>query len=535
MTTAAAPPLTVAAPAVAPVRFGRVGPPLLATAALLVLWQIAAWAGLESAQILPGPIAIARGFVDAIPAITANLPLTAGAALSGFVVAAALAIAVACLAATWAPALTQVVRSAIVLESLPALALTPIVVIVAPGHAAGAILAGLAVFFIVLMGTVTGLGSASPLMLEVHRAAGGRPAGAVWSVRLPAALPSIFSSLMIAVPVAVVGTIMSEYLVVGEGLGGVMIAAYEAMDAPRVWAVALVSAAFTGVLFRAIGLVRDLVVPWAQSRSTEYRAAAAPTTGPARRIASVVLTGATSVLVVLGLWVLALRGFGLNSFFAKSPADVWGYLVASPDAGAHLDEILGYLAPTLVKAFAGLVGGTVVAVLATWVILSVPLLERATMPLVVGFRAVPLLVLTPAIGLMVGSGAATAIVLAAVLSFFTTLIALVQAARSTPTDVLLLARSANAGAFDTQWLVTAPFALPALFGALRITAPGSLVAAMSAEWLITGDGIGFLMIQGGMESRFTTMWSAFVVLALVSLLIFAAVTLAERLVLRRLS
>ncbi|MGW9112855.1 ABC transporter permease [Microbacterium sp. NPDC055683] len=513
----------------------RLRPVLGAAGLLLIAWQAAAWSGLEAAHILPGPIAITGGLVDSAPAIAANLPLTAGSALVGYAIAAALAVAAACLAAMWAPALTQVVRAAIVLESLPTLALTPIVVIVAPGHTAGSVLAGLSVFFIVLMGTVSGLGAASPLMLEVHRAAGGRAAGAVWSVRLPAALPSIFSSLMIAVPAAVVGTIMSEYLVVGQGLGGIMLAAYEAMDSARVWAIALTSAALTGALFWAIGRIRDLVVPWAASRSTEYRAAAPTSSSPAHRMAVSALTGVVTVVVVLGLWVLAVRGLGLNAFFAKTPSDVWGYLVTSPDARENLAEILAYLAPTLAKALAGLAIGTAAAVLAAWLIVSLPLLERAAMPLVVAFRAVPLLVLTPAIGLLVGSGAATAVALAAILSFFTTLISLVQAARSTPRDVVLLARSANAGAFATQRLVTAPFALPALFGALRITAPGALMAAMSAEWLMTGDGIGFLMIQGGMESRFTTMWSAFVVMAAVSLLVFFAVALAERVVLRRLS
>lgn len=500
---------------------------------VLAIWQTAAATGLERARILPSPGAVVAALVAGWGPISVNVPTTLRTALTGYAVGAGLAILIATLFSVWAPALNQVVRAAIVLETVPALALTPIVVIVAPGPAAGSILSGLGVFFVVLMGTVAGLSETTPQMLEVHRASGGGPIRAVFQIRLWAALPTIFSSLMIAAPVAILGTIMTEFLVVGTGLGSMLLASYESLDTARVWALSLICALATTALFGAIALIRNLTVPWARARGVEYR----PPRGNPRpwpwRVSAGLVTTVVSVIVVLGLWSAAIVAFRLNHFFAKTPMDVFRYLVLAPGAAANRNEILSYLLPTFVKGILGLAGGTLLAIACAWIIASSERIERALMPLLVTTRAIPFLTLIPAIMLIVRNGYLAAVVLTGITTFFVTLTALVQAAKFTPQEMLLLGRSYSIGTFARLRLITAPSVIPAFFAALKITVPSSITAAMTAEWLLTGDGIGRLMILGGMESRYSTLWASFTAMSLTSLTLFAVVVIAERLVMRR--
>jgi ABC-type nitrate/sulfonate/bicarbonate transport system permease component len=115
--------------------------------------------------------------------------------------------------------------------------------------------------------------------------------------------------------------------------------------------------------------------------------------------------------------------------------------------------------------------------------------------------------------------------------FFPALVTIVFGLRSTSRQAtdLVLAYGGN------RWVVlrkvSVPTALPALFAAARISVPGALVGALIAEWLSTGKGIG-----GGIQNAigafdYGQVWSAIVVLTLVSLILYTIVGVLETAVL----
>lgn len=507
---------------------------LIGVVTLLLLWTIIAEAGLEERRVLPAPLSILVSMVDSAGILAANVPLTAATAGLGFAWGAGLAIVIGLVAALSRVVESVVVRTAIVADSLPTIALAPILMIIASGNTPGVVMAAISVFFLTVMSFVAGLGHSSPQALEMNRAFGGGALSELWAIRLRYALPSLLSGLMLSAPAAVVGALMSEFLIMGRGLGGAMIAAQEELAVERVWAISIVCALMSGALFFLLGRMRRLLAPWVGEQSQEYRAARTADRGLVRSILGTTGSALAAFAVVVGFWWASIRLLDLNSYFAKSPVDVWVYLFAADASAANRAEILGYLATTSTKALLGLLLGTAFALALAWLIMSFWRFEAAAMPIVVGFRAVPLLALIPLISLLVDNGYVTAIIVAAILSFFTTLINVVQAAALVPKDIVHLGEAYNARPLTMRWKVHRFYVTPAIFTSLKITVPAALIGAMSAEWLATGDGIGHLMIQAAMESRYTTMWSSFVVLTVASVSLYACVAVVERLVARRL-
>lgn len=509
----------------------RLGWAVVGIVILLAFWTSAAMAGLEERRFLPSPWSILISLMDSRDIIAANLPQTAATAAAGFAWGAGLAITVGLAAALSRLVESVVVRTAIIADSLPTIALAPILMIVATGNTPGVVMAAISVFFLTVMSFVAGLRHASPQSLEMNRAFGGGAFTELCAIRLRYAMPSLLSGLMLSAPAAVLGALMSEFLIMGSGLGGAMLAAQEALAVDRVWAISIVCALMSGLLFALLGRVRRLAAPWLTNQSQEYRVNRNVDHAGALGAAA---SAAIAFAVVIGFWYSAIRLFDLNAYFAKSPADVWIYLFGSDASAQNRAEILGYLASTSAKAFAGLALGTIVALALSLIVMSFWRVNAAVVPIVVGFRAIPLLALIPLISLLVSNGYVTAVVVAAIMSFFTTFVNVVQAAAGVPKDIVQLGDAYNATPLTMRWKVHRYYVTPAIFTSLKITGPAALIGAMSAEWLATGDGIGHLMIQAAMESRYTTMWSSFVVLTVFSVSLYACITVAEKAVIRRL-
>jgi len=100
----------------------------------------------------------------------------------------------------------------------------------------------MAVFFTTLIGMLIGL-AARTHQLDLVYAYGGGAFRKLIKVRLWACLPSLFASLRIAAPAAVLGAIIGEYLGGYRGLGVAMIVSEQSLDVARTWGIALVSTA----------------------------------------------------------------------------------------------------------------------------------------------------------------------------------------------------------------------------------------------------------------------------------------------------
>ena len=141
--------------------------------------------------------------------------------------------------------------------------------------------------------------------------------------------------------------------------------------------------------------------------------------------------------------------------------------------------------------------------------------------------------MTPLIVLLFGRGAVAVAVSGALIVFFPTLVNMVLGLRSAPRWSADLVRVHGGGSLAVLRKVGLPSALPALFTSMRLSAPAALVGALLAEWLATGNGIGYRMQRDITAFRAAALWSALVLVTLCSLVLYTILTVAETAVSRR--
>ncbi len=112
---------------------------------------------------------------------------------------------------------------------------------------------------------------------------------------------------------------------------------------------------------------------------------------------------------------------------------------------------------------------------------------------------------------------------------------IVHGLRSTPRSAIDLMQACGSSRFQVLSKVQVPGAMPSIFAALRINVPASIIGALLAEWLATGHGSGAEMLTVVNTFDYGELWSAVVLVTLVSIVGYSLVSALEGMVLQRYS
>jgi NitT/TauT family transport system permease protein len=156
------------------------------------------------------------------------------------------------------------------LYSIPKIALAPVFIVwLGLGIASKVAVVFVASFFLVFFNTYSGLLAVNEELVRLARLMGASWPQTVWRVILPAAADQIFLGLRTAVPYAVIGAVIGEYIGASEGLGYFILYASQTYDAP---------ALFSGIIILvAIVFAVNFGLNWLEARVIRWRKAAGQT------------------------------------------------------------------------------------------------------------------------------------------------------------------------------------------------------------------------------------------------------------------
>jgi NitT/TauT family transport system permease protein len=193
-------------------------------------------------------------------------------AFGGFVIGSAAAIVTALVLARWRPLGSAVMPYAIAANAIPIIAFAPITNnwfgLLSP--ASKIAIAAIICYFPVLVNTLRGLTSVRPASIELMRSYAAGEVEIFRRVRIPNALPYIFSALKVATVLAMIGAIVGDYFGGSQNSLGIVIRRDAGIFAfEHAWA-AIVVASLLGILFyAAVALAERVAMRWHPSARIE--------------------------------------------------------------------------------------------------------------------------------------------------------------------------------------------------------------------------------------------------------------------------
>jgi NitT/TauT family transport system permease protein len=248
-------------------RLQAVAAPLLLMALIIALWQFLVWLLEIKTYVLPAPSAIAAEIVLERAVIFSQLRVTLFEIFAGYVLAVAVGFVLSVLI-VYLPAFRRGVLPLIVAsQTIPVIAIAPILVIWFGYNALPRIIiTALVAFFPLTVNFVTGLQSISAEFINFFRSLNASEAQMFRKLRFPAALPNIFAGLKVASTLAVIGATIGEWVGASAGLGYLMSQDSAQLNTTRVFASLVVLGTVGMAFFAAVGLVERLSMPWLHGR-----------------------------------------------------------------------------------------------------------------------------------------------------------------------------------------------------------------------------------------------------------------------------
>jgi len=233
------------------------------------------------------------------------------------------------------------------------------------------------------------------------------------------------------------------------------------------------------------------------------------------------------LLLFLAQWEITARLGWIDSFILSQPSRIGNTFLnmAQNDLLMHLGVTVY---ETLVGFLLGVVFGTLLAIILWWS----DFISKVSEPYLVVLNSLPKIALGPVIIVIAGAGTQAIIFMALAISLVVTVLEMLNGFRRTDPEYIRMTMSFGANKRQIFTKVVFPYNIATLFNSLKINIGLSLVGVIAGEFLVSKAGLGYLIVYGGQVFQLDLVMTSVIILAVVAALMYEAVVLLQKLVMK---
>ena len=240
----------------------RVGA-LLVFAALFLLWEFAVHLFGIKEYLLPPPSKVWTEFLKRYTIVMPSAWVTLQEIVAGYLLAIVVSIPLA-LAVAYSRFMEQAVYPVIVfLQIIPKIAIAPLFIIwFGFGFTPKLLLVFLLSFFPIVVSSLAGFKSADRDVMDFARTTGASSWRLFFKIRLPQALPQIFTGLKVGAALAATAAVVAEFVASDKGLGYLLLQYNGNIDTPMVFATIVLLSLLGLAVYYVVEIIERLAIPW---------------------------------------------------------------------------------------------------------------------------------------------------------------------------------------------------------------------------------------------------------------------------------
>ena len=229
-------------------------------------------------------------------------------------------------------------------------------------------------------------------------------------------------------------------------------------------------------------------------------------------------------LAVLVLWEVGTRVFAVPSYILPAPSRI-----ATGFGAVDLPRWIAHIWATLRVALMGYGAAILISLPIAIGLAKSRLLSRALYPLLVVIQSVPVVAVAPIIIVVLGTNDAPRVVITFMISFFPLVVSMTTGLMATPAELIELSRSLRAPQPREITQIRLPYATPYIFSGLKISITLAVIGAVVSEFVAAELGIGYFIQFSTSMFKLPQAWAGLAILVAMSLILFQAVSLIQRL------
>lgn len=246
-----------------------------------------------------------------------------------------------------------------------------------------------------------------------------------------------------------------------------------------------------------------------------------------RNISIVILTIQIGLLIIaIAVWELLARYEIIDSFITSSPSRIYSTFVSLVKG----NDIWHHISATLIETIIGFVLSTVIGTMIAILLWFSESCQRVFEPYLVVLNSLPKIALGPIIIIWVGAGRGAIITMTLLITLIITIINTLSGFISVEKDKLLLMQTLGANKLQTLFKLIIPANIPNIISILKVNVGLTWVGTIMGEYLVSKEGLGYLIVYGGQVFNLSLVMCSTVILCVLAGLMYASVALIEKIV-----
>ena len=234
------------------------------------------------------------------------------------------------------------------------------------------------------------------------------------------------------------------------------------------------------------------------------------------------------LILFFGLWELSAYLEWADPFITSSPSRVVKSIANLYTSGQLFTHLGATLWETVISFILSTVLGTAIAVILWWS----ETVRRVLEPYLIVLNSLPKVALGPLIIIWVGAGRTAIVTMALMICLIITVISALTGFMSVDEEKIQLMRSMGANKFQILTKLILPANIPNILSILKINVGLSWVGTIMGEYLVSREGIGYLLVYGSQVFKLDLVMASTLMLCVLATAMYLVVALIEKLISR---
>ncbi len=232
-------------------------------AVLFAMWEGGVWIFGIKEYLLPPPSTVWREFMKRYSIVMDGAWVTTTELIAGYLLAVIVSIPLA-LSVAYSRFMEEAVYPAVVfLQIIPKIAIAPLFIIwFGFGFTPKLLVVFLLCFFPIVVSSIAGFKSVDPEIMDFARTTGAGGWKMFTKIRLPQALPDIFTGLKVGAALSATAAIVAEFVASDRGLGYLLLQYNGNLETPMVFAVIVLLSLIGVIVYYIVEIIERFVIPW---------------------------------------------------------------------------------------------------------------------------------------------------------------------------------------------------------------------------------------------------------------------------------
>lgn len=237
---------------------------------LFVVWEVAVRSIGVPVYLLPPPSIIWLEFLGRWERVFQHTLVTSQEIIVGYVTAVVISVPLAVMTAYSRVVENTIYPLIVFLQIVPKIAIAPLFIIwFGFGFTPKVLLVFLLSFFPIVVASIAGFKSIDDETMELARSTGASEWMTFRKIRLPHAMPSIFTGLKVAAALSSTAAVVAEFVASDKGLGYLLLEFNGDLETPMVFATIIVLSVVGLLVYYIVELIEKIAIPWHVSQRTD--------------------------------------------------------------------------------------------------------------------------------------------------------------------------------------------------------------------------------------------------------------------------